>query len=117
MTTFVITSYSIHYTKLYETPLSVYLAHRGWKVANVPLVNGIDPPEELFALPKDHVVGLVIDPQRLVELRAARLKNLGQDPKLAYADYEEIEDELRFSKKIRITSYNVCYTKLLRSME
>jgi len=83
-----------------KTPLSVYLAHRGWKVANVPLVNGIDPPEELFALPKDHVVGLVIDPQRLVELRAARLKNLGQDPKLAYADYEEIEDELRFSKKI-----------------
>ena len=35
-----------------------------------------------------------------MELRAARLKNLGQDPKLAYADYEKIEDELRFSKKL-----------------
>ena len=39
---------------------------------------------------------LVIDPQRLVELRAARLRNLGQDPRTAYADYEEIEEELRF---------------------
>ncbi len=83
-----------------KTPLSVYLAHRGWKVANVPLVKGIEPPAELFVLPREKVAGLVIDPQRLVELRAARLRNLGQDPKLAYADYEEVEEELRFSKKL-----------------
>jgi len=42
----------------------------------------------------------VIDPQRLVELRASRLRNLGQDPRAAYADYEEIEEELAASKKI-----------------
>ena len=83
-----------------KTPLSVYLAHRGWKVANVPLVNGVEPPAELFTVDPSRVVGLVIDPQRLVELRAARLRNLGQDPKLAYADYEEIVDELSFSKRI-----------------
>ena len=83
-----------------KTPLSVYLAHRGWKVANVPLVKGVEPPEELFAVDPSRVVGLVIDPQRLVELRAARLRNLGQDPKMAYADYEGVVDELSFSKKI-----------------
>ena len=83
-----------------KTPLSVYLAHRGWKVANVPLVKGVDPPEELFAVDPSRVVGLLIDPQRLAELRAARLRTLGQDPRMAYADFEEIIDELSFSKKI-----------------
>jgi hypothetical protein len=83
-----------------KTPLSVYLAHRGWKVANVPLVKGVDPPVELFSVDPSRVVGLVIDPQRLAELRSARLRNLGQDPKMAYADYEEIINELSFSKKI-----------------
>lgn len=83
-----------------KTPLSVYLAHRGWKVANVPLVKGVEPPSELFAVDPSRVVGLTIDPQRLGELRAARLRNLGQDSKLAYADYEEILEELNFSKKL-----------------
>lgn len=83
-----------------KTPLSVYLAHRGWKVANIPLVKGIDPPPELFTVDPGRVVGLVIDPQRLVELRASRLRNLGQDPRAAYADYEEIDEELAASKKM-----------------
>lgn len=82
-----------------KTPLSIYLAHRGWKVANVPLVQGIEPPEQLFEVDSARVVGLVIDPQRLVELRAARLRNLGQDPRAAYADYEQIEDELKFARR------------------
>jgi hypothetical protein len=82
-----------------KTPLSIYLAHRGWKVANVPLVKGIDLPEELFNVDPKRIAALVIDPQRLVEVRAARLRNLGQDPKAAYADYEEIEEELKYAKK------------------
>lgn len=82
-----------------KTPLSIYLAHRGWKVANVPLVKGIDPPSELFEIDPKRIAALIIDPQRLVEVRAARLRNLGQDPRAAYADYEEIEEELRFAKK------------------
>lgn len=82
-----------------KTPLSIYLAHRGWKVANIPLVKGIDPPEELFVVDNKRVAGLLIDPQRLVELRAARLRNLGQDPRAAYADYEEIEEELKHARK------------------
>lgn len=81
-----------------KTPLSIYLAHRGWKVANVPLVKGIDPPEELFEIDPGRVAGLLIDAQRLVELRASRLRNLGQDPRAAYADFDEIEDELRYAR-------------------
>ena len=83
-----------------KTPLSIYLAHRGWKVANVPLVNGIDPPPQLFEVDPKKIAALVIDPQRLVEVRAARLRNLGQDPRAAYADYEEIEEELKHAKKL-----------------
>jgi regulator of PEP synthase PpsR (kinase-PPPase family) len=82
-----------------KTPLSIYLAHRGWKVANVPLVKGIDLPDELFQVDPKRIAALVIDPQRLVEVRAARLRNLGQDPRAAYADYEEIEEELKYAKK------------------
>jgi hypothetical protein len=82
-----------------KTPLSIYLAHRGWKVANVPLVSGIEPPEELLQVDPGRVAGLIIDAQRLVELRAARLRNLGQDPRAAYADYEQIEEELQHARR------------------
>lgn len=78
-----------------KTPLSIYLAHRGWKVANVPLVQGIDPPKELFEIDQSRIAALIIDPHRLVELRAARLRNLGQDPRTAYADFDQIDAELR----------------------
>ncbi len=81
-----------------KTPLSTYLAHHGWKVANVPLVMGIDPPWELFQVDPGRVAGLYIEGQRLLELRAARLRNLGQDPRAAYADLEKIEEELRYAK-------------------
>ncbi|OHB32704.1 MAG: phosphoenolpyruvate synthase regulatory protein [Desulfuromonadaceae bacterium GWC2_58_13] len=81
-----------------KTPLSIYLAHRGWKVANVPLVKGIDPPKELFAVDPKRVVGLIIDSQRLLELRVTRLKHLGLDTKAAYADFGQIEDELQYAR-------------------
>lgn len=82
-----------------KTPLSIYMAHRGWKVANVPLVKGIDPPPQLFEVDPGRVAGLVVDPQRLAEVRAVRLRNLGQDPRAAYADFEEIEEELAYARK------------------
>ncbi|MBW2185254.1 MAG: phosphoenolpyruvate synthase regulatory protein [Desulfuromonadales bacterium C00003068] len=81
-----------------KTPLSIYLAHRGWKVANIPLVSGIDPPKELLSIDHKRVIGLVINPERLVELRASRLRNLGQDPRTAYADFEQVEAELKQAK-------------------
>jgi hypothetical protein len=83
-----------------KTPLSTYLAHHGWKVANVPLVMGIDPPKELFRVNPRRVAGLYIEDQRLLELRAARLRNLGQDQRADYADLEKIQEELRYAQGI-----------------
>jgi regulator of PEP synthase PpsR (kinase-PPPase family) len=77
-----------------KTPLSMYLAHKGYKVANVPLVKGIDPPEELFQIDQNKIVGLTIDPKRLVEIRTARLINMRQSPRGSYADYQLVEDEI-----------------------
>lgn len=83
-----------------KTPVSIYLAHRGWKVANVPIVHGINPPQELLEIDPSRVVGLVIEPQRLLELRTARLVNLRQNPRSDYADYEQIEEEIRAAKRM-----------------
>ncbi len=59
-----------------KTPLSVFLAYRGWRVANVPIVLGIDPPAELFRVDPQRVVALTIEPERLMSLRQARAKRL-----------------------------------------
>ena len=83
-----------------KTPLWVYLAHSRWKVANVPLVKGIEPPPQLFEIDPKRVAGLVIDAHRLAEIRAARLRNLGQDPRAAYSDLEEIEAEIKHTREI-----------------
>lgn len=83
-----------------KTPLSIYLAHKGYKVANVPLVKGIDPPPELFKIDQKRVVALIIDAQRLVELRSARLRNLRQSPRASYADFEVVEEELEWCRRV-----------------
>lgn len=83
-----------------KTPLSMYLAHSGWKVANIPIIKGIKPPEELFGIEPNRVAGLLIDPKQLLELRIARLKNLKQDIFTAYADYDQIVTELEEAKSL-----------------
>jgi regulator of PEP synthase PpsR (kinase-PPPase family) len=79
-----------------KTPLSIYLANRGWKVANVPIALGIEPPNSLFKLPRRRVCGLVIKPERLTELRMARVERLGTHA-LGYADLEHIRSEITFA--------------------
>jgi regulator of PEP synthase PpsR (kinase-PPPase family) len=69
-----------------KTPLSIYLAHKGYKVANVPLVNGIEPPHELFDIDQKKIVALMIDAKRLVELRSARLRKRNWNGAAAYTD-------------------------------
>lgn len=83
-----------------KTPLSMYLAHKGYKVANVPLIKGIDPPEELFQIDQGKIVGLTIDTRRLVEIRTSRLINMRQSPKGSYADYQQVEDEIAYSRQL-----------------
>lgn len=83
-----------------KTPLSMYLAHKGYRVANVPLVKDIPAPRELDEIDQKKVVGLMLDAKRLVELRAARLRNLRQSPRGSYADYERVEEELEACRQV-----------------
>ena len=76
-----------------KTPLSIYLGYLGHKVANVPIVKGIDPPRELWEIDPAKIVGLTIDPNRLMEIRRGRLRNLGAHNR-RYAELMEIYEEL-----------------------
>ncbi len=81
-----------------KTPLSIYLAHQGWKVANVPLHPDVMAPEELFQVDQRKVFGLVINVESLVKVREARLEQLGLAPYAKYADPVKIADELEWCK-------------------
>jgi regulator of PEP synthase PpsR (kinase-PPPase family) len=84
-----------------KTPMSFYLAYRGWKVANVPIVLGLEPPESLLRLNPRKVVGLTTDPERLALIRRERLKNMGaQESSGSYADPRHIQQELRYSQQL-----------------
>ncbi|WP_370640544.1 pyruvate, water dikinase regulatory protein [Salipaludibacillus sp. CUR1] len=83
-----------------KTPLSQYLAHKRLKVANVPLVPEVEPPEELFSISAEKVIGLKISPEKLNGIRTERLKALGLKEKANYAAISRIEEELRYSEKI-----------------
>jgi len=83
-----------------KTPLSMYLAHQGFKVANVPLVPEIAPPEEIFRIPRGNCVGLIISPDKLNEIRKERLKAMGLRSEANYASFERILEELDYAEKI-----------------
>ncbi len=83
-----------------KTPLSMYLAHKQIKVANVPLVPELNPPEELFKVPPYKIIGLLIDPYKLNEIRSARLKTMGLSDTAVYADVSRINEELDYAKGI-----------------
>jgi [pyruvate, water dikinase]-phosphate phosphotransferase / [pyruvate, water dikinase] kinase len=83
-----------------KTPLSMYLAHKRFKVANVPLVPEVPAPEELFEIPRKNTIGLIISPDKLNEIRTERLKALGLGSQANYASYERILEELDYAEKI-----------------
>jgi regulator of PEP synthase PpsR (kinase-PPPase family) len=83
-----------------KTPLSTYLAQRGLKVANVPLVLGIDPPEELAQVDERKVFGLIIQPDTLMHIRQARLKHLGMSNDAEYGKRNHINSEIQYSREI-----------------
>jgi regulator of PEP synthase PpsR (kinase-PPPase family) len=83
-----------------KTPTSIYLANRGYKVANIPLVMESPPPPALFNLKKPLVVGLTTSPDRLVAVRRNRLLALNQSPKTAYVDQERVTAEVAFARRI-----------------
>jgi len=83
-----------------KTPLSMYLAHKYFKVANVPLVPEVPPPRELFEKDRRRVIGLVANPLKLNEVRQERLKSLGLRYNANYADINRINEELEYSRNI-----------------
>ena len=83
-----------------KTPTSIYLANRGFKTANVPLVPNIPLPPTLKELKSPFVVGLVASPERLAEIRRNRLLALNSDKFDDYIDADAIKDEIAFTKRL-----------------
>ncbi|RKQ37815.1 pyruvate, water dikinase regulatory protein [Oceanobacillus halophilus] len=83
-----------------KTPLSQYLAHKRIKVANVPIVPEVDPPEELFEVDPSKCIGLRIRPEKLNEIRKERLKALGLGNQATYANLDRIHQELDYFNKV-----------------
>jgi regulator of PEP synthase PpsR (kinase-PPPase family) len=83
-----------------KTPTSIYLANRGYKVANIPIVVESPPPSALFGLRRPLVVGLTTAPDRLVQVRRNRLLSLNQAPETAYVDAEKVGREVQFARRM-----------------
>lgn len=83
-----------------KTPTCIYLANRGIKAANIPIVPGLPLPEEVLHDDAPLVVGLTKDPKRLVQIRRNRLKILERDENTDYADIEMVSAEIQAARQI-----------------
>jgi regulator of PEP synthase PpsR (kinase-PPPase family) len=83
-----------------KTPTSIYLANRGYKVANIPLVPESPPPSSLFSLKHPLVVGLTTGSDRLIQIRRNRLLALNQAPETDYVDADAVAAELAFARRL-----------------
>ena len=83
-----------------KTPTSIYLANRGYKVANIPLVVESPPPPSLFKLKHPLVVGLTSAPERLVQIRRNRLLTLNEQATTSYVDNDLVKDEVVFARRM-----------------
>lgn len=83
-----------------KTPLSQYLAHKRYKVANIPLVPEVDPPEELYMVDPAKCFGLMISPEKLNSIRRERLITLGLKHDANYAQVERIKHEIIHFNKV-----------------
>jgi [pyruvate, water dikinase]-phosphate phosphotransferase / [pyruvate, water dikinase] kinase len=82
-----------------KTPLSIYLAYLGYKTANVPIVQGIEPPEELWRVDPAKVVGLTIAAERLAAIRGERVRAMRRGRR-GYAELEGIHQELDYAEMV-----------------
>jgi regulator of PEP synthase PpsR (kinase-PPPase family) len=83
-----------------KTPLTMYLAQRGYKTGNVPLVPGMEPPRPLLEIDPKKVFGLMIDQGTLLRVRHERLVALGQSPHSHYTDDQEVRAELAQARRL-----------------
>ncbi len=83
-----------------KTPTSIYLANRGYKVANIPLVVESPPPKALYGLRHPLVVGLTTAPERLVQIRRNRLLSLNEGTETSYVDNDRVNAEVKFARRM-----------------
>jgi regulator of PEP synthase PpsR (kinase-PPPase family) len=83
-----------------KTPTSIYLANRGIRTANVPLVPGIAIPHQLVELKKPLVVSLHATPERLIQVRQNRLLSMGDRDNDTYIDRQAVTDEVAFARRL-----------------
>ncbi|MEQ1509142.1 MAG: pyruvate, water dikinase regulatory protein [Sphingopyxis sp.] len=83
-----------------KTPTSIYLANRGYKTANIPIVPESPPPPSLYSLINPLVVGLTTSADRLVAVRRNRLSSMGEDRITTYADEDAVKSELGYARRM-----------------
>lgn len=83
-----------------KTPLSIYLAMFGWKVANVPLVKDIPPPEELFKIDSQRVFGLFIKVENVIAQRRLRVAQMGKFDASSYLNQNSVNEEIEYAERI-----------------
>ena len=83
-----------------KTPTSLYLANRGYRVANIPMVPGVPVPETLFQMKDSLIVGLTNDPGRLVQVRKSRLLSLNEQAETDYVDIERVKEEVAEARRM-----------------
>lgn len=83
-----------------KTPTCIYLANRGIKAANIPVVLGHEVPEEVFQLKKPLIVGLINDTRNLVQVRRNRLRMLAESDETTYADPDQVAEEVKYAKRL-----------------
>jgi regulator of PEP synthase PpsR (kinase-PPPase family) len=83
-----------------KTPTSIYLAHRGVRAANVPLAPGVPIPAQLFEVKKPLIVGLILSPDRLVQIRRSRLLAIAEGRDSAYVDLEAVREEIIRARRL-----------------
>jgi regulator of PEP synthase PpsR (kinase-PPPase family) len=83
-----------------KTPTGIYLANRGLKTTNIPLVPGVPPPQVLETARRALIVGLVATPERIVQIRQNRLLSLNADDDTSYVDREAVAEEIAVSRRL-----------------
>jgi len=83
-----------------KTPTSIYLAHRGYRAANIPLVQSVPLPEEVYHLKNPLIVGLTASPERIVQIRRNRLLSLNEDRSTDYVDDFSVREEVLHAKRL-----------------
>ncbi|MFH6785279.1 MULTISPECIES: pyruvate, water dikinase regulatory protein [Methylobacterium] len=83
-----------------KTPTAIYLANRGLKTTNIPLIPGVPPPAVLETLRQPLIVGLIASPERIVQIRQNRLLSLKADDSSSYVDRDAVANEIATSRRL-----------------